>query len=63
MIELELTSTVNLQDLAWRIARQIDNSSIELFIQELDSQVADYDFTRNLRDFFVSAIEEEDSAV
>lgn len=59
--KLQIHSEINLDDLVEEIVTLDDKSIFEL-IKSIDSQVAEYNFTKKLRDYFVNEMEYEDAA-
>lgn len=59
--KLTIHSEINLDDLVEEIVT-LDDESIFNLIKTIDLQVADYDFTKNLRDYFVKEMKKEDGA-
>ncbi len=59
--KLLIRSEINLDDLVEEIVT-LDDESIVNLIKTIDLQVADYDFTKKLRDYFVKEIKKEDVA-
>ena len=59
--KLSIRTDINLDDLVEEIVTLNDESIFDL-IKSIDSQVADYDFTKKLRDYFVKEIKKEDGA-
>jgi len=59
--KLAIRSEVNLDDLVEEIVT-LDDKSIFNLIKTIDLQVADYDFTKKLRDYFVKEMKKEDGA-
>jgi len=59
--KLTIHSEISLDDLAEEI-KSLDDESIFELIKSIDLQVADYDFTKNLRDYFVKEMKKEDGA-
>jgi hypothetical protein len=59
--KLVIRSEVNLDDLVEEIVT-LDDKSIFNLIKTIDLQVADYDFTKKLRDYFVKEMKKEDGA-
>jgi hypothetical protein len=59
--KLTIHSEIDLDDLVEEIVT-LDDESIFNLIKTIDLQVADYDFTKKLRDYFVKEIEKEDKA-
>lgn len=57
--EVYVEVPVNLDALAVRIAES-DYDSVMEFIKTVDSYIADYEFTRMLRDWAVAEMENED---
>ena len=57
---VNITASVNISQLAHEIS-DLDNDVIKEFIKELDGLVADYKFTKSLRDYFIKEIENEDA--
>ena len=59
--KLTIHSEISLDDLAEEI-KSLDDESIFELIKSIDLQVADYDFTKKLRDYFVKEMKKEDKA-
>lgn len=59
--KLAIRSEVNLDDLVEEIVT-LDDKSIFNLIKTIDLQVADCDFTKKLRDYFVKEMKKEDGA-
>lgn len=59
--KLFIHSEINLDDLVEEIATLDDESIFEL-IKSIDSQVAEYNFTKKLRDYFVKEMKDENAA-
>lgn len=59
-----LSGGITLNDLVYTIVEALDDNqdALEAVIIALDEAVADYDFTKRLRDFFSRVIEEVDAA-
>lgn len=57
--KLTIHSEISLDDLAEEI-KSLDDESIFELIKSIDLQVADYDFTKKLRDYFVKEMKKED---
>lgn len=56
--KLSIHSEINLDDLVEEIVT-LDDESIFNLIKSIDSQVAEYNFTKKLRDYFVKEIKNE----
>ncbi|MFA5745629.1 MAG: hypothetical protein WCX79_00260 [Candidatus Paceibacterota bacterium] len=59
--KLSIHSEIALDDLVEEIC-VLDDQSIIDFIKSIDLMVADYDFTKTLRDYFVKEIKKEEEA-
>lgn len=59
--KLSIHANIDLDDLVEEIIVLYDESIFEL-IKSIDLQVADYDFTKKLRDYFVKEMKKEDEA-
>lgn len=59
--KLFIHSEINLDNLVEEIATLDDESIFEL-IKSIDSQVAEYNFTKKLRDYFVKEMKNEDAS-
>jgi hypothetical protein len=59
--KLTIHSEIDLGDLVGEIVTLGDEQIFDL-IKAIDSQVADYDFTKKLRDYLVKEMEKEDKA-
>jgi hypothetical protein len=59
--KLSIHSEITLDDLVEEICI-LDDKSIINFIKSIDLQVADYDFTKTLRDYFVKEMKKEEEA-
>lgn len=59
--KLSIHANIDLDDLVEEIIVLDDESIFEL-IKSIDLQVADYDFTKKLRDYFVKEMKKEDEA-
>jgi hypothetical protein len=57
--KLRIHSEIALDDLVEEICT-LDDKSIIDFIKSIDLMVADYDFTKTLRDYFVKEMKKED---
>ncbi len=57
--KLLIRSEIDLDDLVEEIVT-LDDESIFNLIKTIDLQVADYDFTKKLRDYFVKEMKKED---
>jgi hypothetical protein len=60
---VRLITSVPYGDLARQLADELDRAAIAKLIYDLDALVADYDFTKKLRNYFVAEIKEEDRAL
>lgn len=56
-----IESEINLQSLAFQLVSNTSDDALFQFIMDLDTQVADYDFTLKLRDAFDEEIRQEDA--
>lgn len=59
--KLLIRSEIGIDDLVEEIVT-LDDESIFNLIKTIDLQVADYNFTKKLRDYFVEEIKKEDKA-
>lgn len=60
---LRIPIEVDVQDLVEQLSRDLDHADLLELIKMIDKAQADYDFTEELRDYFVSEIEKEDAIV
>ena len=58
--KIRMISDVGIHDLAKQIS-DLENKDISDLVKEIDGLVADYKFTKSLRDYFVKEIENEDA--
>jgi hypothetical protein len=58
---IQLETRVALDTLALQLTEQLNRAALRKLIREIDSFVADYDFTKQLRDYFVKEIAIEDA--
>lgn len=59
--KLSIHSEIALDDLVEEIC-DLDDESIIDFIKSIDLRVADYDFTKTMRDYFVKEMKKEEEA-
>jgi hypothetical protein len=60
---VRLIASVPYGDLARQLVDELNRPAIAKLIKDLDALVADYDFTKKLRDYFVAEMKEEDRAL
>jgi hypothetical protein len=60
--EIDIQGTVRLGWLVQQVTSQLSSDELLDFVKELDLRVADYDFTKSLRDYCVEAVKAEDAA-
>lgn len=58
---VEILATLSLEDLVDRLTDQLTDEELFTLIRDIDITVADYDFTKRLRDHFVAEIDKEES--
>lgn len=58
---VRLETNVRLDTLAFQLVEQLNRAALRRLIREIDALVADYHFTKQLRDHFVMEIEKEDA--
>ena len=59
--KMQIHSTIDLDDLVEDIGI-LDDETIFEFIKSIDLHIAEYNFTKKLRDYFVEEIKKEDKA-
>jgi hypothetical protein len=59
--KIRVMGEFTVDELLWALS-DIDQSELRQFIKDLDAQVADYKFTKSLRDYFIKEIKKEDAA-
>jgi hypothetical protein len=63
MPRIALDFEITVEELANQISQSCNREEISELIQELDRLEADYEFTEELRNYFVAEIAKEDSIV
>lgn len=58
---VSIESEVNLQSLVFQLVNNVSDDALFQLIMDIDTQVADYDFTKKLRDAFDEEIRQEDA--
>jgi hypothetical protein len=60
---VRLQTSIAFGDLAQQLVDELERNSLTALIRDIDAVVADYDFTKKLRDYFVNEIKAEDLAL
>lgn len=62
MVKVNVSTDLELDALADLVVHQCRHEDVAAFIKQLDQNVADVDFTRALRDYFVGEVQDEENA-
>jgi len=57
---VEILVNLEVDQIVADLCTQLDHDDLLELIKQIDAEVADYDFTKELRDYFVEEVEDED---